>query len=79
MNILKDVKKIEQEIISWRRDLHKIPELNLTLPKTSQYVQEKNKKTLVFVKKLQKENNFSLIPRLDSKISFIILATGFST
>ena len=43
MNILKEVKKIEQEIISWRRDLHKIPELNLTLPKTSQYVQEKLK------------------------------------
>ena len=43
MNILKEVKKIEQEIINWRRDLHKIPELNLTLPKTSQYVQERLK------------------------------------
>ena len=35
--------------------------------------------SLVFVKKLQKENNFSLIPRLDSKISFNILAIGFSS
>ena len=35
--------------------------------------------SLIFVKKLQKENNFSLIPRLDRKISFNILAIGFSS
>ncbi len=29
MNVLEEAKKIEQEIIKWRRDLHKIPELNL--------------------------------------------------
>ena len=34
MNVLEEVKKIEREIIQWRRDLHKIPELNLYLPKT---------------------------------------------
>ena len=27
MNVLEEVKKIEREIIQWRRDLHKIPEL----------------------------------------------------
>ena len=35
MNVLEEVKKIEREIIQWRRDLHKIPELNLYLPKTT--------------------------------------------
>ena len=35
--------------------------------------------SLIFVKKLQRENNFSLIPRLDSKISFNILTIGFSS
>ncbi len=39
-NVLEEVKKIESQIISWRRDLHKIPELGLELPKTSKYVQE---------------------------------------
>lgn len=39
MNVLEEVKKIEQDIIKWRRDLHQIPELNLNLPKTSKYVQ----------------------------------------
>ncbi len=43
MDILKEAKKIEEKIIKWRRDLHKIPELNLSLPKTSRYVQEKLK------------------------------------
>lgn len=39
-NVLEEVKKIEDQIISWRRHLHKIPELGLELPKTSKYVQE---------------------------------------
>ncbi len=34
-------KKIEKDIIQWRRDLHSIPELGLELPKTSGYVLEK--------------------------------------
>lgn len=41
MNILEETKKIEKEIIRWRRDLHRIPELNLNLPKTVEYVKEK--------------------------------------
>ncbi len=38
MNILKELKKIEDEIISWRRQLHENPELGLDLPKTSAFV-----------------------------------------
>lgn len=41
VNVLEEVKKIEKDIISWRRDLHQIPELGLTLPKTSKYVQDR--------------------------------------
>lgn len=41
MNVIEEVKKIEHDIIKWRRDLHKIPELNLHLPKTSKYVQDR--------------------------------------
>lgn len=41
MDIVEEVKSIEEEIISWRRDLHQIPELGLELPKTSKYVQER--------------------------------------
>lgn len=41
VDVIKEVKAIEKDIISWRRDLHQIPELGLELPKTSQYVQER--------------------------------------
>ena len=37
-DIKKEVKRIENDIISWRRDLHQIPELGLELPKTSRYI-----------------------------------------
>lgn len=40
-NVKEEVKKIEQDIISWRRDLHQIPELGLDLPKTSSYITSK--------------------------------------
>lgn len=40
MEIIKKVKLYEDEIISNRRNLHKIPELGLELPKTSAYVME---------------------------------------
>ena len=39
--VIDEVKKIEQDIISWRRDLHQIPELGLELPKTSKYVMDR--------------------------------------
>lgn len=38
MNIVKKVKEIEDKIISWRRDLHRIPEIGMELPKTTAYV-----------------------------------------
>ncbi len=41
MDIIQEVKKIEEEIINWRRDLHQIPELGLLLPKTVKYVSER--------------------------------------
>lgn len=34
-------KSVEEEMISWRRDLHQFPELGLELPKTSKYVQNR--------------------------------------
>ena len=56
MNVLEEVKKIEQEIIKWRRDLHKIPELNLYLPKTTKYIEEKLKKMDIEYKTLVNGN-----------------------
>lgn len=41
INVLDEVKKIESDIIKWRRDLHQIPELNLELPKTVKYISER--------------------------------------
>ncbi len=40
MDIVKSVKKIEREIIDFRRELHRIPEMGLTLPKTVRFVKE---------------------------------------
>ena len=56
MNVLEEVKKIEREIIQWRRDLHKIPELNLYLPKTTKYVEEKLKEMGIEYKTLVNGN-----------------------
>lgn len=40
LNITDEVKRIEKEIISWRRKLHQIPELGLNLPKTVKLITE---------------------------------------
>ena len=40
-NILSFVKQKEEKIIKIRRDLHQIPELQLSLPKTVKYICEK--------------------------------------
>ena len=34
INVLEEVKKVEKDIINWRRELHKIPEVGFDLPKT---------------------------------------------
>jgi amidohydrolase len=39
-----EVKKIEHEIINWRRNLHKIPEVGLDLPGTIEYITGELKK-----------------------------------
>ena len=38
LNIIDEVKKIENEIINWRRGLHRIPEIGLNLPKTVEFI-----------------------------------------
>lgn len=40
MNIIHEVKTIEQEIINWRRELHKIPEVGLNLPQTTRFIRD---------------------------------------
>ena len=40
-NIVEAAQKMQAQLISWRRDLHQIPEVGLELPKTSAYVAEK--------------------------------------
>jgi len=44
---------IQEEIIKWRRELHKIPELDLYLPKTSKYVVEELNKIHIKTKLLK--------------------------
>ena len=52
MNCLKIAKEIEDEIINDRRKLHKIPELQLSLPKTVAYVENELKKLNISYKKM---------------------------
>ena len=39
--IMLEAEKIKDEMIAWRRELHQIPELGLTLPKTVNFVTKK--------------------------------------
>ncbi|MSU02028.1 M20 metallopeptidase family protein [Tissierella pigra] len=39
-NIIQEVKKIEKDIINWRRKLHQIPEVGLNLRKTSKFIMD---------------------------------------
>lgn len=41
MEIIKDIDSIKESIIKWRRELHKIPEVGLHLPKTAEYIKNK--------------------------------------
>ena len=38
MDIIKASQDVLNQVINWRRDLHKIPELGLELPQTVDYV-----------------------------------------
>lgn len=54
MNFLDQAKNIEETIINDRRNLHKIPELELNLPKTVAYVEDKLKSLNISYKKIGK-------------------------
>lgn len=56
MNILEEVKNIEEEIINFRRDLHRIPELQLKLPKTMEYIGKVLEENKISYKKLMEGN-----------------------
>ena len=56
MNFLDQAKNIEETIINDRRNLHKIPELELNLPKTVAYVEDKLKSLNIRYKKLVNGN-----------------------
>ena len=53
---LNNIKKEENNIIKWRRELHSIPELELELPNTVKYVEEELKKIGISYKKLVNGN-----------------------
>ena len=38
MTVLNEAEAISSEIIAWRRELHKIPEIGLILPQTAAFV-----------------------------------------
>lgn len=42
-DIIKEIMEIQDEIVRWRRDLHRIPEVGFNLPNTAAYVSEKLK------------------------------------
>lgn len=41
MNISERAKNLQDQMVAWRRDLHRIPELGLILPKTAKYVMDR--------------------------------------
>ena len=43
MNIIKEAEKLSSKIIKYRRELHRIPETGMILPKTAEYVMDKLK------------------------------------
>lgn len=58
LDVIKEVKKIEKQIISWRRDLHRMPELELQLPKTTAYVKKALDEMGIDYKELLEGNAF---------------------
>lgn len=39
--ILEEAEALQKDLVTWRRQLHQVPEIGMDLPKTSQYVQQK--------------------------------------
>ena len=38
--MFQQARQLQDQLVSWRRDLHQIPETGLVLPQTSAYVQK---------------------------------------
>lgn len=53
MQIREDALKLKKDIIQWRRELHRIPEIDLYLPQTAEYVFNKLAEMGIEAKKLQ--------------------------
>lgn len=43
-NILKQANELKEQLITWRRDIHKLAEIGLDMPNTSKYIQNELKK-----------------------------------
>ena len=41
MNMIDESKQLQDKLVGIRRDLHRIPEIGFTLPKTRQYIMDK--------------------------------------
>ena len=65
MDILKLVKEKEEKIIKIRRDLHQIPELELELPKTMEYISKVLDEIGVNYKKLLNGN--AIVVQIDGE------------
>lgn len=65
MNIVEEVKKIEAEIIGFRRDLHRIPELQNELPHTMEYIENVLKKYGISYEFLMNKN--AIVAKIEGK------------
>lgn len=65
MNILSEALEINDELIKWRRDLHKIPEIGMVLPKTCEYV--KNRLEEMGIEYVTYENHSGICAVLGNK------------
>jgi len=61
INIINEAKKIEEEIIKHRRELHKIPEVGLFLPQTKNYILNELKKLNLNVKEYKSCSGLSVV------------------
>ena len=54
VKIKEEAQKIQKKIIKWRRDLHQIPEVGLTLPRTKSYIQKRLREMDIEIKELSR-------------------------
>lgn len=65
MNVLVEMESIKDEIIAWRRELHKIPETGLVLPQTAEFV--KSKLTEMGIEYVTFENHSGIVAVIGKK------------